>query len=70
MLHDFLQAQGLTQTALAKRLGVTSQCVNRWCRGRSIPRPQHAISIMEMSDGEIPLAHWARLARERAAAND
>jgi len=25
---------------------------------------------MEMSDGEIPLAHWARLARERAAAND
>ena len=32
---------GLTQTELAKRLGVTNVTVSRWERGEAIPKPKY-----------------------------
>ncbi|MEA2531203.1 MAG: Antitoxin component of bacterial toxin-antitoxin system, MqsA, partial [Thermomicrobiales bacterium] len=38
-LRHLRQTLGLTQTALARRLGVSNVTVNRWEHGRTVPGP-------------------------------
>jgi DNA-binding transcriptional regulator YdaS (Cro superfamily) len=42
-----LRSVGLTQRALAQRLGVAPSTVNYWCMGRC-PVPRYAVAYLEM----------------------
>jgi len=44
-LDRALAAQGLSQAALAKELGVTRAAVSKWFRGESFPRPDKLLKI-------------------------
>lgn len=59
---------GLTQEALAKRLGVSFPALNAWARGRATPRPaaQRRIRAL-LSDYGIPTGTDALLAAMKAA---
>jgi transcriptional regulator with XRE-family HTH domain len=39
-LRESLKALGMSQSELARRLGYTTDAVNRWCMGK-VPVPQH-----------------------------
>ncbi|MCH7869608.1 MAG: helix-turn-helix domain-containing protein [Myxococcales bacterium] len=44
-LNDALATQGLSQTTLAKQIGVTRAAVSKWFRGESFPRPDKLLKI-------------------------
>lgn len=44
-LSDALAAHGLSQTTLAKEIGVTRAAVSKWLRGESFPRPDKLLEI-------------------------
>ena len=44
----FRKALGITQTALAKKLGVTRSAVNAWEMGLSTPQLKHIIAMAEI----------------------
>jgi len=51
-----LTAKGLTQTALAKQLGVSREAVSQWLKGKSYPRPNKLLKLgklLELSFGEL-----------------
>lgn len=39
------EQQGITQTQLAKRLGITRSCVNAWEMGISVPSTQYVVEL-------------------------
>jgi transcriptional regulator with XRE-family HTH domain len=45
-LREILDALGLSQAELARRLGVTSRTVNRWAQD-DLPVPQYAVAYLE-----------------------
>ncbi len=47
-LKQILQASGITQRALAERLGVTFAALNRWLRGHATPHPKKIQSIEKL----------------------
>ena len=44
-IHDLRERAGLTQTDLARRLGVTRSCVNAWEMGISRPSIDNILSL-------------------------
>jgi transcriptional regulator with XRE-family HTH domain len=46
-LRKHLDLRGLTQDALAERLGTTQSSVSAWVTGRSLPSPQHIFALEE-----------------------
>ena len=40
-LKKVLNQQGITQSELARAIGVTRQCVNRWMQGLNYPNIEH-----------------------------
>lgn len=47
-LAELRQAQGLSQEALAERLGVSRQAVSKWERGESSPDTDNLIALAEL----------------------
>ena len=44
-IKDLREKQNLTQTALAKRLGITRSSVNAWELGISVPSTQYIVEL-------------------------
>jgi DNA-binding transcriptional regulator YdaS (Cro superfamily) len=55
-LLEYLQAEGLSQAALARELGVTRSAVNQWLRWRAVPAASTALAIIRRSGGQVTLA--------------
>lgn len=53
-LAQWRQAQGLTQTALARRLGVLPSAISRYEAGRQIPAREIMLRILAVTDGAVP----------------
>ena len=49
-LQNFLNSHAITQSELARMLGVPKQTVNSWIKGRAMPGYDRAIRLMEMMD--------------------
>lgn len=45
LLEETLHRQGLTQTSLAEKLGVTKAAVSKWLAGKSFPRPPELLGL-------------------------
>lgn len=54
-LHDWMVAEGWTDTALAARVGVTRQAVAHWRRGEREPRERHADALRDISGDTVML---------------
>ena len=54
-LLEYLEAEGLSQAALARELGVTRSAVNQWSSGRAVPSAATALAIIRRSDGQVTL---------------
>lgn len=50
VLQNFLDSHSITQTELARMLDVPKQTVNGWIKGRTMPKYERLIQIMEMID--------------------
>ena len=50
VLQNFLDSHSITQTELARMLDVPKQTVNGWIKGRTMPKYERLIQIMEMMD--------------------
>ena len=50
VLQNFLDSNSITQTELARMLNVPKQTVNGWIKGRTMPKYERLIQIMEMMD--------------------
>lgn len=50
ILQNFLDSHSITQTELARMLEVPKQTVNGWIKGRTMPKYERLIQIMEMMD--------------------
>lgn len=44
-LREILDNQGLSQIELARRMGITGQCVTRWVTGHAVPRGSNLHSL-------------------------
>lgn len=49
-LQNFLDSHSITQAELARILEVPKQTVNGWIKGRTMPKYERLIQIMEMMD--------------------
>ena len=47
-IKSLRETAGLSQSALAKRLGVTRSSVNDWEMGRSIPTAQYIVELSQL----------------------
>ena len=54
-LLEYLEAEGLSQAALARELGVTRSAVNQWLKWRAVPSAVTALAIIRRSDGLVTL---------------
>ena len=51
-LVELREASGLTQSDVARHLGVAPSAVNRWEHGRTRPRGRHAVALLDLLDPE------------------
>jgi DNA-binding transcriptional regulator YiaG len=51
-LRQLREDAGLSQSDVARHLGVAASNVSRWEAGESRPRPAHAVALLELLDGE------------------
>ncbi|MEM4359699.1 MAG: helix-turn-helix transcriptional regulator [Candidatus Bilamarchaeaceae archaeon] len=50
-LCEYLEQNSMSQAEFARRLGVTRQAVQAWCRGKRSPRPELAKKIIVETRG-------------------
>ena len=50
ILQNFLDSHSITQAEFARMLDVPKQTVNGWIKGRTMPKYERLIQIMEMMD--------------------
>lgn len=51
-LTELRELHGLSQSDVARALGVSPSNVSRWEAGEQRPRPHHAVALLELLDGE------------------
>jgi DNA-binding transcriptional regulator YiaG len=51
-LRELREDSGLSQSDVARHLGVAASNVSRWEAGESRPRSRHAVALLELLDGE------------------
>lgn len=51
-IRNYCKEAGITQKALAARVGVKQQTLNDWCRGKSSPTLQHYEILMQIMEGK------------------
>lgn len=56
--QDDPEAVPRTQSALARRLGVSTSAVNAWARGTARPKLDYAVELERLYG--IPVAAWVR----------
>ena len=49
-LQNFIDSHSISQAELARMLDVPKQTVNGWIKGRTMPKYERLIQIMEMMD--------------------
>jgi DNA-binding transcriptional regulator YiaG len=49
-MEEIREAAGLTQSDVARALGVEQSTVWRWEAGERRPRPRHALAVLELLD--------------------
>ena len=49
-LQNFLDSHSISQAEFARMLGVPKQTVNGWIKGRTMPKYERLIQIMEMME--------------------
>lgn len=49
-LQNFLDSHSISQAEFARMLDVPKQTVNGWIKGRTMPKYERLIQIMEMMD--------------------
>lgn len=50
LLQNFLDSHSTTQAELARMLDVPKQTINGWIKGRTMPKYERLIQIMEMME--------------------
>ena len=50
ILQNFLDSHSISQAEFARMLDVPKQTVNGWIKGRTMPKYERLIQIMEMMD--------------------
>jgi transcriptional regulator with XRE-family HTH domain len=51
-LRELREAVGLTQSDVARALGVRPPSVSRWESAHARPRPEHAVALLELLEAE------------------
>ena len=51
-LQSFLNSHSITQAELARIMGVPSETVNGWIKGRTMPKYDRLVLLMEMMEDE------------------
>ena len=49
-LQNFLDSHSISQAEFARMLNIPKQTVNGWIKGRTMPKYERLIQIMEMMD--------------------
>ena len=49
-LQNFLDSHSISQTELARMLDVPKQTINSWIKGRTMPKYERLVRIMEMME--------------------
>jgi DNA-binding transcriptional regulator YdaS (Cro superfamily) len=57
-LTEYLSTNNLTQSAFAERIGVSSEAVNQWVKGKRFPRPESIMDIERETGGKVRVADW------------
>jgi transcriptional regulator with XRE-family HTH domain len=52
-LTELREASGLSQSDVARHIGVDPSAVNRWEHGKARPRGRHAVALLELLDPEV-----------------
>jgi len=52
-LRDWLDSAGMSQSDLARELGVTRQAVSAWLRGKSKPSLRKLLKLEDLTGGQL-----------------
>lgn len=57
-LKEYLQQNGIMQNFFAKKIGVTSNTINKWINEKGYPSLAAAILVEKASNGKVTLYDW------------
>ena len=57
-LAQYLEAEQMPQSALARQLRVDQSTVSKWVSGESIPRKRAITEIAKITEGRVGPASW------------
>lgn len=60
LLADYLNEHAESQSAFARRAGVSESALSDWLRGRRNPDVTSAVAIERATDGAVPVESWVR----------
>lgn len=66
-LAEFLSKKGLSHSAFAEKIGVSQAAINRYAKGRRMPRPAILARIRKETDGIVTANDFMSVAPEKAA---
>lgn len=63
-LSEYLNEEGMTETAFAAKLGVSQVTINRYVNGKRFPDRDTIQRISVVTEGKVPPAAWFMEAAE------
>jgi len=66
-LEAWLKKEKISQSELARQLGVDTTIVCKWLMGLRRPNVDNALAIERLTRSEVPVESWQRRRRGRAA---
>jgi DNA-binding transcriptional regulator YiaG len=52
LLAELRESVGLSQSDVARALGLNQSAVSRWEAGKARPKPAHAVALLELLEAE------------------
>ncbi len=67
-LFEYMITKDVSQSSLAKRIGISQPTLSRYVSGDVLPNVVTALKIQQITSGEVPVEAWLTVKQDVASA--